>query len=519
MNRQSIENRTATGIPAPARPAPLASLALIGVLSMACYEASDPTALDAGAPPAAVEEGLAPVNATSMDHHHTHFKVRIENVSPVYDFLVGRGFNRPWNVSQPGPLLPGQSYAFTFDAHAGHRLSFATMFVQSNDLFYAPSDEGIELWTEDGRTEGDITDQILLWDAGTEVNQEPGSGADQPLRGGNESGEADDDGTVRLADDEFGNLPEVADVIRVTLESLGATTFRLEIENVSGEMTLKTADGAYHPTPLAPGVFVVHTAPYPLFEEGEADYGQGLEALAEDGVIGALVESVAARTGLTTPLAPGVFVAHPEPGGLFVAGEHASPGMEALAEDGNPEMLSAEVQARFHDGGMGANEGSASDGGSASTGSSASGGNLAGGRHDEGHPGGVFAVPVGEENAGPLFPGQAYEFMVTAEAGDYLSFATMFVQSNDLFYAPSDRGIALFPNGLALEGDITDLVELWDAGTEFNERPGVGLGQAPRQAAANTGPEEARTVELLDPYFRYPAVSDVIKVTIYPVMH
>ena len=95
------------------------------------------------------------------------------------------------------------------------------MFVQSNDLFYAPSDEGIELWTEDGRTEGDITDQILLWDSGTEVNQEPGSGADQPLRGGGESGEADADSAVRLADDEFGNLPEVADVIRVTLKSLG----------------------------------------------------------------------------------------------------------------------------------------------------------------------------------------------------------------------------------------------------------------------------------------------------------
>lgn len=514
MNSQPIENDFAAWEPAPLRPVPFTALALLAALTVACAVATDPmTDADGGALPASPEETDAIANATSMDHHHTHFRVRIENVSPVYDFLVGRGFNRPWNVSQPGPLLPGQSYAFTFDAHPGHRLSFATMFVQSNDLFYAPSDEGIELWTEDGRTEGDITDRILLWDAGTEVNQEPGSGADQPLRGGNESGDADDDGTVRLADDEFGNLPDVADVIRVTLESLGATTFRLEIENVSGDMTLKTADGAYHPTPLAPGVFVVHTAPYPLFEEGEADRGDGLEALAEDGVIGGLVEWVAARTGLTTPLAPGVFVAHPEPGGLFVAGEHASPGMEALAEDGNPEMLSAEVPARFHDGGMGAN------GGSASNGSSASGGNLAGGRHDEGHPGGVFAVPVGEENAGPLFPGQAYEFMVTAEAGDYLSFATMFVQSNDLFYAPSDRGIALFPNGLALEGDITDLVELWDAGTEFNERPGVGLGQAPRQAAANTGPEEARTVELLDPYFRYPAVSDVIKVTIYPVMH
>ena len=119
-------------------------------------------------------------------------------------------------------------------------------------------------------------------------------------------------------------------------------------------------------------------------------------------------------------------------------------------------------------------------------------------------PAAFFAVPAGEENAGPLFPGQAYEFLVAAEAGDYLSFATMFVQSNDLFYAPPDRGIALFPNGIALEGDITDEVMLWDAGTEFNERPGVGLGQAPRQAGPNTGPEEARTVETARPVLQVP---------------
>ena len=42
---------------------------------------------------------------------------------------------------------------------------------------------------------------------------------------------------MRLAADEFDNLPEVSDVIRVTLDSLGATTFRLAIENVSDGMT------------------------------------------------------------------------------------------------------------------------------------------------------------------------------------------------------------------------------------------------------------------------------------------
>ncbi len=467
---------------------PGVALGLLVALTAACGEVTEPEFSDtAEAMPGVGEVGMADNTASAADNAANdtlEFMVRIENVSKVYPFVAARAFNRPWNAPAPGPLLPGHSYAFSFDAHPGHRLSFATMFVHSNDLFYAPSDEGIMLWTEEGRTKGDITDQIMLWDAGTEVNQEPGSGADQPLHGGGTSGAADPDSTVRLATDDFDNLPEVSDVIRVTLDSLGATTFRLEIENVSDAMTLMTADGAHHPTPLAPGVFVVHTESHPLFHEGMPDMGHGLEGLAESGDIGQLLEYVQEHAGLTTPLAPGVYASHMAPGALFMVGEHASAGLEALAEDGNPSMLAEEVM------------------------------NMAAG---EVHASGVFAVPAGAEEAAPLFPGHAYEFTVAGAMGDYLSFATMFVQSNDLFFAPSDEGIPLFPHGEAVSGDVTDMVMLWDAGTEFNERPGIGLGQAPRQEHADTGPEESRPVRLLHPYYRYPDVSDVIKVTITPM--
>ena len=51
--------------------------------------------------------------------------------------------------------------------------------------------------------------------------------------------------------------------------------FLVRIENVSGDSDL--------PTPFAPGVWVLHSEPGPLFIEGEADKGYGLEALAEDG--------------------------------------------------------------------------------------------------------------------------------------------------------------------------------------------------------------------------------------------
>ena len=75
-----------------------------------------------------------------------------------------------------------------------------------------------------------MTDQIMLWDAGTEMNQEPGSGADQaPRQTGLDTGETDPDNTVRLVTDAFGNLPDVADVIRVTLEANGGGMFHLHI--------------------------------------------------------------------------------------------------------------------------------------------------------------------------------------------------------------------------------------------------------------------------------------------------
>ena len=63
-----------------------------------------------------------------------------------------------------------------------------------------------------------MTSQISIWDAGTEVNQEPGVGLDQVQRqSGANTGAADPDNTVRMAPDTFGNLPGVADIIKVTI--------------------------------------------------------------------------------------------------------------------------------------------------------------------------------------------------------------------------------------------------------------------------------------------------------------
>ena len=110
----------------------------------------------------------------------------------------------------------------------------------------------------------------------------------------------------------------------------------------------------------------------------------------------------------------------------------------------------------------------------------------------------AFALPDDAPEAGPALPGSGYTFTFEAVPGDYLSFATMFVQSNDWFFAPASSGISLFDGDAPLEGDITDLVLLWDAGTEVDETPGEGANQAPRQSGPNTGDPQGAPIAVVE---------------------
>ena len=136
----------------------------------------------------------------------------------------GAVFNTPEGATTPGPIGPGNAYTFSLVAARGARLSFVTMFIPSNDLFFSPDENGIPLWDPDGNpVSGDVTNQVLLWDAGSEENEEPGVGPNQVMRQGSaNTGPADADATVRLVNDGF-TYPAVSDVIRVTIEAIGPT--------------------------------------------------------------------------------------------------------------------------------------------------------------------------------------------------------------------------------------------------------------------------------------------------------
>ncbi|MEI9947909.1 MAG: spondin domain-containing protein [Pseudomonadota bacterium] len=417
------------------------------------------------------------------------FTVTLENVAPTKLFTSGGVFNTPVGDSAAGPATPGKMYQFTIDAGRKQKLSFVTMLAATNDLFFGPGGAGIALYDSAGAPiSGDVTSQIRLWDAGTEVNEEPAVGPNTvgkqaaPNTGTDEHGNVVD--IANATDGVHFDYPAVADVIQVTVAHTTDSHFLITIKDVSASNALVTSAGNFA-APLSPGVWVVHGGSDPLFTVGAPDRGKGLERIAEDGNPATLGAFVAANAGITYPASPGVWVVHSlgsKP--LFTTGmADYGDGVEAIAEDGNPANLGANVATLD--------------------------GELAGA---------IFNTPTGASAPGPILPGSKYEFSFQASPGDALSFATMLAATNDVFFGPKATGIALFDtSGAPISGDISDQISLWDAGTEGNEEPGIGPNTVTNQLAPNTGGAGEGKVQLLSAVndgFAYPAVSSVLKVSI-----
>lgn len=178
------------------------------------------------------------------------------------------------------------------------------------------------------------------------------------------------------------------------------------------------------------------------------------------------VENISNPEGMTASngvkfrfaLSPGLFLLSTKNAPLFTQGKAArANGLEMQAEDGDPSGLVKSLEAMHH----------------------------AANLH------GVFNTPLGATSAGPIRPGDSYEYSFSAMPGMKLFTTMMFGQSNDWFYAPDANGIALFDaKGNPTSGDVTDKLILWNAGTEVDEEIGIGPNQGPRQRAANTGADE-----------------------------
>ncbi|MCB0344103.1 MAG: spondin domain-containing protein [Bdellovibrionales bacterium] len=128
----------------------------------------------------------------------------------------------PLGETEAGPITPGKTYTIEVEARQGEHLSFVSMFGQSNDWFMAPADGGIELFDNDGNPiVGDVTSQVVLWDAGTEVNEEPGVGPNQAPRQSAPNTGDDENGVVRTLNANDFPLPAIETMVQVTIEIVG----------------------------------------------------------------------------------------------------------------------------------------------------------------------------------------------------------------------------------------------------------------------------------------------------------
>ncbi len=151
-----------------------------------------------------------------------NFGPLIDSLSLTEGVELTAAVNTPEGEEGQGPLLPGGSYRLLISVQdTSALLSMGLSFVQANDVFVASPEGGLRLFDDAGAAiTGDRTAEFSLLDAGTEVNQEPGVGADQAPRQMELNQGAAEGGVVRAPDDGF-SYPAVPSVLRVTVNVVG----------------------------------------------------------------------------------------------------------------------------------------------------------------------------------------------------------------------------------------------------------------------------------------------------------
>jgi len=406
-------------------------------------------------------------NATGAANQQT--TITVENVLKSQPLVESGTFQ---GTGSPALIQPGQSTTITFSAAKGEALSFATMYGASNDLFFAPSNPGIQVYDANGNPiEGDVSAQVKLWDNGTRVNQKPGASVIHPG-----TAETKTISEVSGTDAQGNTYLAASKLITATLKYNGNSVFTLTLQNTSG--------GTANQTPLSPGVWSVSyivggtlQAPNPLYVSGQPT-ANGLTNIAEAGDNTALSTYVKSITGIFTPLSPILVVVYngiDNP--IYKNGElDRGQGLKAIAQQGNADTLAAYLK---------------------------------------GKPGikAVYVLPAPTTNVLlPQIAGQSGGIVsqqLTVSKGDRLAIATMYGFSNDWFFASTDNGV-----DPTQKGDISSSVALFDDGTAINQFPGAGVTQFNLAGTPLKISQPISAVPNPNPFTTLPAITGIIKVTL-----
>lgn len=397
--------------------------------------------------------------------------ITIENVLDSKPLVETGTFQ---GTGTPPVILPGQSTTFTFSAAKNQRLTFATMYGWSNDLFFAPANPGIKLYNDDGTPiTGDVSAQMKLWDNGTRENQVPGSAVMHP-------------GTLEKAPkaikevsgtDDYGNTYLAASqLMQVSLAYNGNSVFTVTITNKSG--------GTANETPFSPGVWTIsyvaggnQLLPEAIYSVGKVS-ANGLTNIAEMGDNSVLNTYLMGKTGIFTPLSPVLVVVYNgKMNPFFLTGENdRGEGLKDLAQKGNADILAAALKSKQ----------------------------------------GVKAVYVLKEATNTvLLPridganGGKVSQSLSVVKGDRIAIATMYGFSNDWFFATSGNDW-----DATQTGDLSSAIGLYDDGTAVNQFPGAGITQFNLAGTPLTESKAIQAVPNPNGFTTLPALSNIIKVTI-----
>lgn len=267
----------------------------------------------------------------------TGLTLTVENVLQSRPLVESGTFK---GAGSPGLIFPGDSVSIRFSAAKGEAISFAAMYGWSNDLFFAPDNPGIQPYDAGGNPiEGDVSAQVKLWDNGTRMNQAPGANVTHP--GTPASANVTE---VNGSDAQGNTYLSASKLVSARLHYEGNSYFTLSLKNISG--------GTANETPLSPGVWAVSYIAggsllnaSPIYTKDKPT-ANGLTNIAEAGDNSALNTYLTANTGIFTPLSPILVVVYSgDTNPFFQTGEaDRGEGLKNLAQQGDATILAAALK-------------------------------------------------------------------------------------------------------------------------------------------------------------------------------